>query len=67
MKFLSDRVMVLKAFKIKKQILYETTPLRFYPDMAGIHKKQKEFDSVRQHGDKTWYASPRQALGDLQG
>lgn len=50
MKFLSDRdkAMVLKATKIKKQILYEDKPVRFYPDMAaGIHKMQKEFDSVR--------------------
>ena len=57
MKILSDRdkAMVLKAIKIKKQILYEDKPVRFYPDLAaGLHKKQKEFDSVRQQLRSMW-------------
>lgn len=51
MKFLNDRdkMMVLKAIRAKKRIFYKDQPVRFYPDLAaGIHKKQKEFDSVRQ-------------------
>ncbi|KAK1906890.1 LINE-1 retrotransposable element ORF1 protein [Dissostichus eleginoides] len=40
---------VLKAVRAKKQLLYKDRPVRFYPDLAaGIHKKQKEFDTVRQ-------------------
>ncbi len=51
MKFLNDRdkTTVLKAIRAKKQILYKDRPVRFYPDLAaGVHKKQKEFDSARQ-------------------
>ncbi|KAJ4934251.1 hypothetical protein JOQ06_007051 [Pogonophryne albipinna] len=40
---------LLKAVGAKKQLLYKDTPVRFYPDLAaGIHKKQKELDAVRQ-------------------
>ncbi|KAK1892526.1 Dual specificity testis-specific protein kinase 2 [Dissostichus eleginoides] len=51
MKFLNDRdkMTVLKAVRAKKQLLYKDRPVRFYPDLAaGIHNKQKEFDTVRQ-------------------
>ena len=33
----------------KKQILYKDRAVQFYPDLAaGIHKKHKAFDAVRQ-------------------
>ncbi|KAI4823919.1 hypothetical protein KUCAC02_012473 [Chaenocephalus aceratus] len=50
-KFLNDRdkMTVLKAVRAKKQLFYKDRPVRFYPDLAaGIHKKQKGFDAVRQ-------------------
>lgn len=51
LKFLNDRdkVMVLKALRNKKEILYKDRAMRFYPDLAaGMHKKHKAFDGVRQ-------------------
>lgn len=51
MKFLNDRdkMTVLKAVRAKNKLFYKDRPVRFYPDLAaGIHKKQKEFDTVRQ-------------------
>ncbi|KAL3058104.1 hypothetical protein OYC64_010309 [Pagothenia borchgrevinki] len=51
MTFLNDRdkMTVLKAVTAKKQLLYKDRPVRLYPILAArIHKKQKEFDAVRQ-------------------
>lgn len=51
LKFLSDRdkMLVLKELRNKKEVLYKDRAVRFYPDLAaGIHKKHKAFDSVRQ-------------------
>lgn len=40
---------VLNAVRSKKQIFYKDRAVRFYPDLAaGIHKKHKAFDAVRQ-------------------
>ncbi|KAI4812384.1 hypothetical protein KUCAC02_023782, partial [Chaenocephalus aceratus] len=45
----ADKMTVLNAVRAKKQLFYKDRPVRFYPDLAaGIHKKQKEFDAVRQ-------------------
>lgn len=51
MKFLNDRdkVAALRAARAKKQIFYTDRQVRFYPDLAAeVHRKQKEFDSVKQ-------------------
>ncbi|XP_049329397.1 interferon-induced very large GTPase 1-like [Astyanax mexicanus] len=50
MKFLNykDKEAVLKAAKVKEQILYKNQPVRFYQDLAaGVHRRRKEFDGVR--------------------
>lgn len=51
MKFLNykDKMTVIRAARAKGQILFKNRPVRFYEDLAtGVHKKQKEFDAVRQ-------------------
>ncbi|KAL0194880.1 hypothetical protein M9458_008452, partial [Cirrhinus mrigala] len=51
MKFLNykDKMIVIRAARAKGQILFKNRPVRFYEDLAtGVHKKQKEFDAVRQ-------------------
>lgn len=51
MKFMNDRdkMRVLNAVQNKKQIFYKDRAVRFYPHLvAGIHKKHKAFDAVRQ-------------------
>ncbi|KAI2644157.1 LINE-1 type transposase domain-containing protein 1 [Labeo rohita] len=51
MKFLNykDKMIVIRAARAKGQILFRNRPVRFYEDLAtGVHKKQKEFDAVRQ-------------------
>lgn len=51
MKFLNyrDKTTVIRAARAKGQILFKNHPVRFYEDLAtGVHKRQKEFDVVRQ-------------------
>ncbi|XP_029311179.1 uncharacterized protein LOC115023950 [Cottoperca gobio] len=51
MQFLNykDRMVVTKAARAKQQILFKDQQVRFYPDLAaGVHKRQKMFDNVRQ-------------------
>lgn len=51
MKFLNykDKSTVIRAARAKGQVLFKNHPVRFYEDLAaGVHKKQKEFDGVRQ-------------------
>lgn len=51
MKFLNykDKTTVIRAARAKGQTLFKNHPVRFYEDLAtGVHKKQKEFDGVRQ-------------------
>lgn len=44
-----DRVCVIRGARAKGQILYKNQPVRFGEELAtGIHKKQTEFDTVRQ-------------------
>ena len=57
MKFMNDRdkMRVLNAVQNKKQIFYKDRAVRFYPHLvAGIHKKHKAFDAVRQKLQATW-------------
>ncbi len=51
MKFLNykDKTTVIRAARAKRQILFRNHQVRLYEDLAtGVHKKQKEFDAVRQ-------------------
>ena len=42
-------MVVTKAARAKKQILYKDQQVRFYQDLAaGVPKRQKTFDNVRQ-------------------
>lgn len=44
-----DRVCVIRGARAKGQILYKNQPVRFDEELAtGMHKKQTEFDIVRQ-------------------
>lgn len=50
MKFLNfqDKERVLKAARIKGNVLYNNEQIRFHPDLsAGVHKMQREYDDVR--------------------
>ncbi len=51
MKFLNckQKILVLKAAKVKKDILYKNHKVRFYNDLATeVHKQRKQYNSVRQ-------------------
>lgn len=51
MKFLNykDKTTVIKAARAKRPILFKNPQVRLYEDLTtGVHKKQKEFDAVRQ-------------------
>lgn len=50
MKFLNfkDKERVLKAARIKGNVLYNNEQVRFHPDLsAGVHKMQRDYDDVR--------------------
>lgn len=50
MKFLNfkDRERVLKAARIKGQVLYKNEPVRFHVDLfAGVYRLQQDYDEVR--------------------
>lgn len=50
MKFLNykDKEAVMRAARMKRQILYKNQPVRFYPDMATeMHKKVRAFGEAR--------------------
>lgn len=51
MKFLNykQKMLVIKAAKAKKDILYKNQQVRFYNDLATeVHRQRKQYDSVRQ-------------------
>ena len=51
MKFLNykDKTTVIKAARAKRPILFKNHQVRLYEDLTtGVHKRQKEFDAVRQ-------------------
>ncbi|KAJ8014148.1 hypothetical protein DPEC_G00037240 [Dallia pectoralis] len=50
MKFLNfkDKERVLKAARIKRNVLYNNEQVRLHPDLsAGVHKMQRDYDDVR--------------------
>lgn len=50
MKFLNfkHKEAVMRAARVKKEVLYKNQPVRFYQDMtAETHKKLKEFEETR--------------------
>lgn len=50
MKFLNfrDKERVLRAARVKGNVLYNNEQVRFHPDLsAGIHKMQRDYDDVR--------------------